>query len=50
MISDGGFPNLAEPTIFIDLAWAVDKFYSPSIVCTGVKADLVEIYFNFFLV
>jgi hypothetical protein len=50
MIGDGGFPNSTEPTVFVDLAWAVDKFYSPSIVCTGAKVDLMEIYFNFFLV
>jgi hypothetical protein len=50
MIGDGGFPNPTKPTIFVNLAWAVDEFYSPSIVCTSVKADLVEIYFNFFLI
>jgi hypothetical protein len=50
MIGDSGFPNLAELVIFIDLAWAVDEFYSQSVVCTSMKADLMEIDFNFFLV
>jgi hypothetical protein len=50
MIGDSGFPNLAEPMIFVDLAGAVDKFYSPGVVCTGVEVDLVEIYFDFLLV
>jgi hypothetical protein len=50
MVGDSSFPNPAEPTIFVNFAWAVDKFYSPSIVCTGVKVDLIEIYFSFFLV
>jgi hypothetical protein len=50
MIGDGGFPNSANPAIFVNFAWAVDKFYSPNIVCPSAKADLVEIYFDFFLV
>jgi hypothetical protein len=50
VIGDGSFPNMADPTIFVNFAWAVDEFYSPSIICTGAEADLVEIYFNFFLV
>jgi hypothetical protein len=50
VIGDSGFPNSAEPTIFVNLAGAVDKFYSPGVVCTGAEADLMEIYFDFFLV
>jgi hypothetical protein len=50
VIGDSGFPNSADPAIFVNLAGAVDEFYSPGIVCTSAKADLMEIYFNFFLV
>jgi hypothetical protein len=41
---------MADPTIFVNFAGTIDEFYSPGIVCTSVEADLVEIYFNFFLV
>jgi hypothetical protein len=50
VIGDSGFPNPAEPAIFVNLTWAVDEFYSPSVICTGAKVDLMEIYFDFFLV
>jgi hypothetical protein len=50
VIGDSGFPNLAEPAIFVNFAWAVDQFYSPSIVCTSAEVDLMEIYFDFLLV
>jgi hypothetical protein len=50
VIGDSGFPNSADPAIFVNLTWAVDEFYSPSIICTSAEADLVEIYFDFFLV
>jgi hypothetical protein len=50
VIGDSSFPNSADPTIFVNFAWAVDEFYSPSIICTSVEADLVEIYFDFVLV
>jgi hypothetical protein len=50
VIGDSGFPNSADPAIFVNLAGAVDEFYSPSVIGTSAEADLMEIYFDFFLV
>jgi hypothetical protein len=50
MIGNGGFPNLVEPMILVDFTGAVDEFYSPSVVCTSMKVDLVKVYFDLFLV
>jgi hypothetical protein len=50
VIGDSGFPNSADPAIFVNLTWAVDEFYSPSVIGTSAEADLVEIYFDFILV
>jgi hypothetical protein len=35
MIGDGGFPNLVDPAIGVDLARAIDEFYSPRVIGTG---------------
>jgi hypothetical protein len=50
VIGDGGFPNLVEPTVFVDFAGTIDEFYSPSVVCSSTKVDLMKVYFNLFLV